>query len=440
MLAPTADAASRDCGDVPASPFSNGYRIYVMLVLGLIYVVSSVDRMMVSIVADPVKHEFGLSDTALGVLTGLFFAVSFSVCGIPIGILVDRLKRTRLLAGLVLVWSALTFTTGFAGSYAMLALARVGVGASEAGVAPTSMSLITDFFPPRQRGRAMSFFYVSTPIGVSLGLVMGGFLADRYGWRGAFLVAGLPGIALALLLLTTVKEPVRGYFERSRPRETAARVSAASVLDAYRRIPALWLLAVGGMFLIIGQSGTNAFATPFLMRVHGLSIRDAGYALGVAHFVPGVIGALGGGVLADRLARRSVSLGPLVIGLIQIVNFPVAACAYLVGDWHVAIALLALHNCLLATYYGSFFSTYLSLSPVALRGTLASILAVAMTLMGYGFGPVVAGAASDFFQRWGTVDPLRLSQATVAAMFLLSGLFLLAAGRAIGRMAPIADR
>jgi predicted MFS family arabinose efflux permease len=410
---------------------SRAYRFYVMLVLGLIYVVSSIDRMMISTVAELIKHDFHLTDTQLGVLVGLFFAISFSICGIPIGVLVDRVNRTRLLATLVLLWSGLTLLSGLARSYSMLALARIGVGASESGASPASMSLIGDFFPKHQRGRALSFFYVSTPIGVAIGLMLGGTLAAHYGWRGVFLIAGIPGMILAILLFTTVREPIRGAFERPDPGEQVARPGFGAVLTAYRDTPALWMLTLAGVLLVIAQAGGTAFVTPFLMRVHGVSIQQAGAALGLAQLGPGVAGVLIGGVIADIMARQTTGGGPIAMSIVMASNFPVAALAYLVPDWHLAVCLLGLHYFLLATYYGTFFSTYLGLSPVALRGTLSAILAVIMTLMGYGLGPVAAGAASDLYHHAGATQPLRWAQVTLAGLFVLSGLCFLAAGLSI---------
>src|SRR6185436_5629951 len=155
---------------------------------------------------EPIKREFGLSDGQLGLLTGLAFAISYSVAGIPLGLLADRVARKRLLSGLVAVWSGLTFLSGIATSTLTLALARIGVGASESGASPASMSLITDYFPKERRGLAMALFYMSTPIGTSLAFAIGGAVEANYGWRAAFFVAGGPGLLLSLIILLSVCE------------------------------------------------------------------------------------------------------------------------------------------------------------------------------------------------------------------------------------------
>jgi predicted MFS family arabinose efflux permease len=408
-------------------------RYYVVAVLALVYMVSSIDRMLISTVAEPIKLEFQLSDSALGVLTGLVFSVSYTIFGIPLGVLIDRVNRTRLLAGLISLWSGLTFLSGFASSYLMLAAARAGVGASEAGASPAAMSLITDYFPRAQRGRALSLFYVSTPIGVSIGLAMGTYMAGHFGWRSAFFIAGIPGLVLALLLILTVREPRRGAME---PAAQAApeRPGFAATIGTIWRLRPLALIIMAGMSVVVAQAGLNAFATPFLMRIHDVPIQQAGYALGLANFLPGIAGVLIGGLLADRMARRSATAGPATVGLLMLLAAPVGIVALLLDDWRIAVALLGLHYFLNATYYGTHFSTFMSLAPVRMRGTLAAVMAVLMTLMGYGMGPVLAGAASDLYAALGVAEPLRWALVTIVSIFFLAGAFFLATARAIARL------
>ncbi|WP_160172131.1 spinster family MFS transporter [Novosphingobium lindaniclasticum] len=402
-----------------------------LALLTLIYLCSSIDRMIISTIAEPLKRDFGLSDTQLGVLTGLFFSMSFAVCGIPLGMLADRVNRPRLLAALLVIWSALTFASSAAQSYFMLALARIGVGGSEAGASPTSMSIISDLFPPERRGVALSFFYMSTPIGTAIGLGLGGYLAAEFGWRTVFMVAGIPGLILAVLLLLFVKDPGRGNFESVGPVSaavTADKPSLMAALRVLRDIPAIPLVMLAGMSLVVGQAGSHAFITPFLMRVHGITIAEAGIAGGMAQLVPGVLGVLAGGFLADRMARRGGGAGLFMIGVVMLVTAPTSIAAFLMPDWHVAMALLAFSNFMLALYYGTHFSMLLSLTPAWVRGTITGIHTVALTLMGYGAGPVITGAASDFYDRAGIANPLRWAEVTVCTMFLLAALFYFAAG------------
>lgn len=418
-----------------ASRPSNAYNYYVVIVLTLVYLCSSLDRMIVSTVAEPLKHEFSLSDTQLGVLTGLFFAISFAVCGVPLGMLADRVHRPRLLSGLLAVWSCLTFMSSFAQSYAMLALARIGVGASESGAASTSMSIISDLFPPEKRGLALSFFYVSTPIGISIGLALGGYLAGHFGWRSVFMVAGIPGMLLALLLLFTVRNPPRGQYDSGAEKQKHAgeHVTIGAGFRVLWKMPALLMIMAAGVCLIVAQAGTHAFLTPFLMRVHHISIAEAGFATGTAQFIPGIAGVLLGGILADRMARRSSYAGLFALAGLMLVTGPSSMAAFLVSDWHHAMILLAVHNFLLALYYGTHFSSLLSLTPFRFRGTIGGIHAVALTLMGYGVGPVLAGAASDFFQIIGIDEPIRWAEVAVSVMFLLSAVFYLAAATLVRR-------
>lgn len=368
---------------------STPYRYYVVFLLALIYTVSSIDRTLVSIVAEPIKHEFSLSDSELGLLTGLMFAISYSICGIPLGFLADRYRRTRVLSAVVAIWSSLTFVSGFATSYVALALARVGVGASEAGASPASMSLITDYFPREKRGTALSFFYLSTPIGVAAGFAFGSLIAAHYGWRAAFFIAGFPGLLLSLLVLLTIREPERGRYETAKP--TLDRPSVGEVFRTLWQIRPLILLMLAGVSLVAAQAGLSSFLSPFLIRVHEIPIQQAGFALASAQIVGGAAGVIFGGILADRLAKRSVQAGPRAIGILVAASAPFAIAAMLVSDWRLSMLLLGIHFLLMFSYYGAHFATYMSLAPVRMRAALASVMAVAMTLVGYGVGPVIAG-------------------------------------------------
>jgi predicted MFS family arabinose efflux permease len=407
---------------------------YVLAVLAFVYMFSTVDRTMISVLAEPIKREFGLSDSQLGLLTGLAFAISYSIAGIPLGMLADRYRRTRLLALLVSVWSALTFVSGLATSAFTLGLARIGVGASESGASPASMSLITDYFAKERRGLALALFYMSTPIGVALSFSLGGMVAAAHGWRAAFLFAGGPGLLLALLILLTIREPQRGRYDSGKPAAVGER---PSLLDAAKTLvtlrPLLFLL-LGAVAVVVAQAGIGAFASPFLIRVHGLNVEQAGQAIGAIKGPTGIVGLLAGGLMADWLARRSPEAGPRLVGLLMLLAAPFAAAAMLLTNWTLVVLCIGSFNFLNYTYYGAVFATYMTLAPVQMRGTLAAMFAVSMTMIGYGLGPPLAGTASDVLAALHVADPIRWALVITGSFFAVGGVLFLAAARSIRRM------
>ncbi|WP_157889086.1 MFS transporter [Herminiimonas arsenitoxidans] len=185
---------------------------YALSILTMIYSCHFLDRTMISIIVEPVRAEFHLHDSQIGLLTGLAYGATFAIAGIPIGLLIDRVNRIKLLAILVTIWSGMTILSGIANSYIHLLLARMGVGASEAGGSPASLSLISDLFPPSKRSTAVGYFFLSNAIGATLSIIIGGFVTAQYGWRTAMLLAGIPGIILAAVLILTVRNPKRGCY------------------------------------------------------------------------------------------------------------------------------------------------------------------------------------------------------------------------------------
>ena len=420
---------------------SAAYAYYVLFVLALVYMFSSVDRTLISVLAEPIKREFALSDGQLGLLTGLAFAISYSIAGIPLGLLADRLQRTRLLSGLVAIWSGLTFLSGMASSAFTLALARVGVGASESGASPASMSLITDYFPKERRGLAMALFYMSTPIGVSLAFAIGGAVAASFGWRAAFLFAGVPGFLLALIILLSVREARRGRFDGSDASSDCSSYRFRDAAGTLFSIRPLILLLAGAVSVVVAQAGTHSFLSPLFIRFHGLSVREAGSAIAAVTGPAGIIGILLGGVMADWLAKRSTDAGPRVVGFLMLLAAPFAVAAMYVSSLTGAIALVACYTFLNYTYYGAIFATFMTIAPVRMRGALAGMFAVSMTLFGYGLGPPLAGLSSDLFLSLGVAEPLRYALMVTASFYGVAGLLFLFAAGAIRRMdaAPAPD-
>jgi predicted MFS family arabinose efflux permease len=296
------------------------------------------------------------------------------------------------------------------------------------------MSLITDYFPKEKRGFALSMFYMSTPISIGISFAIGSAIAAAYGWRTAFFLAGAPGLLLAALIVLTVRDPERGRYDPFDPNASRERYRFREAAATLVSIRPLLLLLLAAVCVVIAQAGIGAFASPFLIRVHDLSIEQAGYALGAIKSTSGVVGLLAGGLFADRMAKNSAESGPRLVGLLMLLCAPIAVAAMLVPDWTTAAFLFGAFNFLNYTYYGATFATYMTLAPVRMRGALAGMFAVALTMVGYGFGPPLAGTSSDLFAAAGVADPLRWGLVVTSSFFAVAGLIFLAAARSIGRM------
>lgn len=430
----TAATVSSPTSAPPADGFSTPYRYYMIFMLALMSMMCTIDRALVSVLAEPIKREFALSDTQLGLLTGLVFAISYSAAGIPVALMLDRYRRTRLVALLLAIWSSLTALSGLATSWITLVLARAGVGAAESGASPAAVSLIADYFPKEKRGSAMGIFYANTPIGTMIGFGLGGLLAAAFGWRSVFFIFGIPGIILALLIVLTVTEPRRGQYDGLDAAANADRYrlrDAAAALFQVR--PLLWLL-LGSVSIILAMAGLSAFMTPFMIRVHGLSVEEAGGIVALIKGPTGIIGIVLGGFFADWLTRRSSASAMRGCALLVSLATPLAVIGLFAESWMMSAIFFAGYNFFNYTYYGATFATYMTFAPVRMRGALSGILLIATNLVGYGVGPTLAGTLSDVFRDSGFEDPLRWSLAVVGLFFAVGALCFARAGNQIDRI------
>jgi predicted MFS family arabinose efflux permease len=405
-------------------------RWYALTLLVLVTACSAIDRNLVLILAEPVKHEFLLSDSQIGILTGAVYAVSFSVVGVPLGFLIDRTRRVRLLTVCVAIWSLMTAFSGLAASFLMLAAARAGVAAAESGAPPLAMSLLTDYFPIKERGTALGWYYTNTPIGLALGFALGAVITAYFDWRVAYFVVGAPGLILALLVFFTLDEPIRGAFDASR-QDLEARSTLPWTFKLLWERKALFFLIVGGVMVIIAWSGIVAFLAPYLIRVHHLSIGSAGSALAATLGATGLIGMPFGGVIADSLARRSEAQVILFTAGVLLLTAAAAAGAFYVSDLTACFVLVGAFSFLTSTFYGPTFRTYLNHSPVAVRGATGAFMIVTWNLVGYGVGPTLTGALTDVLKTAGIEQPLQAALAAMAGFYALAAVAFVAAATAL---------
>jgi predicted MFS family arabinose efflux permease len=418
----------------PQSTRLSPYRWYILAVLTLLFTLHHVDRNLVSVLAEPIKREYGLSDTQLGTLTGLVFAISYAIAGVPVGLLIDRTNRVRLGAAALAIWSVLTLFSGIARSYLALILARVGVAGAESAASPVGMSLVTDLFPKQQRATAMGFFYASTPIGLAIGYSLGGIVAAQYGWRSAFFFAGIPGVVLALLMILTVREPKRGAFEA--PAAPAGPKSSLwSVSKTILTSPVLFLLLLASMLGVTGQAGMSAFLAPFFIRIHGLPIGTVGILVGATLGAGGLLGMPIGGMIADRLGKTKPGRPSRFVALAALIAAPVAAAGFLVPSVPLAVGLIGTYSLLASTYYGSTYSSFMSNAPVSVRGAAGAFMIVILNLVGYGAGPQLSGLFSDTLKAHHVDQPLRWALVIMTGFYILAAAFFWLAGWALDRKA-----
>lgn len=388
------------------NPVSTGYRRYALWVLLIIYTLNFLDRQVVNILAEPIKRDLGLADWQLGMMTGLAFAIFYTVLGIPIARLAETRNRPFIIGASVAAWSAFTVLCGFTQNFWQLILARIGVGVGEAGCTPPAHSLITDYVPREKRASAIAFYSIGTPLGTLAGMAMGGLVADAYGWRVAFMVAGAPGVIFALIAAFTLVEP-RRQLAADLAARASSKIGFAAALAVLATKKTFWLVALAASIKAFVGYGQAPFIASFFFRVHGAEVaalaagfglKSAGFlglALGLIGGTAGVIGAWLGGVLADRLGARDLRAYVTVPAIASLVAIPFYVAAVSLGAPMPAIAVLTIPVLLGTLWYGPVYATAQSIVDPAMRATASAVLLLVINLIGLGLGPVAVGALSD---------------------------------------------
>ena len=360
------------------------------VVLFAVNVLNFYDRHVPGALTEPIRKEFHLTDTQIGLLGSAFIWI-YALVGLPLGRIADSGSRKKLLAAAIFVWSSLTASAAFAGSFGMLLFSRVGVGVGEAACAPTATSWLGDLFPPDKRSRVLALFMLGVPVGGALSFFFSGSLALAYGWRTAMALAAAPALILipALLLLP---EPVRGASEMHPP--TLSRGSMWSIL----RIPTLWWIIASGALLNFSMYAIATFLPAFLSRIHGLSLASSGIASGFVYLSGGLAGCVTAGYLGDSIIRRRRDGRLRIAAMTALAAAPLACYGVLQprGSLLIATICLTLAYALLTTYYGLVYSAIQDLVAPNQRGATMAIYFMAMYMCGASFGPLLTGRLSDF--------------------------------------------
>lgn len=363
---------------------------YVSLgMLIAVNVMSQLDRQIMSVLIEPIRMDLRLSDTEMGVIVGMAFAVFYTVAGLPLGRLADRANRRNVIVTVLTFWSLMTAACGLARGYWTLFAARVGVGIGEAGCAPAAQSILADSFPPGRVGRALASYQMAIPIGILVGLSGGGWLSDHFEWRQVFMMVGLPGVVVAGIAFFVIREPDRSLTEPVEPMGTVLRELLA--MPTIRQ----HILALSIQTLTL--AATASFNFPFMQRVHGLSGAEAGLIIGLITGIAGGFGTYLGGLLGDRLAVQDPRWRIGCLGVGAVASIPFTVTAYLTDSLPLSLAGLTVGVIGSYMYAGAGHAVAQSLVSQRRRATAAATALFAMNLFGYGGGPVVTGVISDAF-------------------------------------------
>jgi MFS family permease len=408
-------------------------RPYLALVLlTAIGVVGFVDRIIMNVLVEPIKHEFTLSDAQMGVVNGLAFAVLNVGLGLFIARIAERKRRLTLISIGTVLWSIATAACGLANNFAQLLAARIGVGVGEAVGLPSTYSVVSDYFPPQKRATMMSALNLAPPIGAFLGASGGALIAQLYGWRAALFVAAIPGLILAILLASFVAEPKRGSLDVQT--DTTSIPSLGSVIGRYLSWPTMRNMLAGSTIASMVGFGLNAFLAAYLIRRFGFSLVEAGLVAGLVASLPSTLSILGAGWLADRLALRGNKRGyALTPAITLLISAPLYAYAITREEPALLVALVGLCGLFQYTYLGPTQGIFQNMLSARMRATGTAFTSMIYTLIGGGIGPLVLGMVSDRYAASGTAPgpALGLAMATLSIFYLWAALHYWLASRTI---------
>ncbi len=400
-------------------------RAYVLFILVVVYTFNFIDRQIVGILAVPIKADLGLTDSQLGLMGGLAFALFYTGLGIPVAMLADRFSRTWIMTVALVIWSGMTAASGLATNFWQLFAARLGVGVGEAGGVAPAYSLISDFFPPSQRARAMSVYSFGIPIGSAIGIVFGGIIASMIDWRWAFFIVGIAGIAIAPIFRMTIKEPPRGQFDRQR--EAVKAPGLKLIVRTLMTKPSFWLLSLGASFSSMMGYGVFFWLPSFFVRSYGLTLLNASLFYGAVLLIGGLAGIWAGGWLGDRFGQDQRSQYARIPAIAFLCTVPFYIAAILSPTLTLAFFVLLVPTALGLAWLGPVISAIQHLVRPDMRATASAIFLFINNLIGIGLGTYAIGALSDTLTAQFGDESLRYSILAGTGFYIIAAaLFLLA--------------
>ena len=401
-------------------------RYLVLGLLTLIYALNFLDRTIFNVLIEPIKKEFSLSDTAMGLLAGFGFVLFYSLMGIPIARVADRLNRRNIVALALAFWSAMTLFCGLAQSVTTLALARIGVGIGESAGTPASQSIVADLFTKNERPRALGVYAIGTYLGVFLGYFIGGVVNQHYGWRMAVFAAGLPGLVLAAVLWLTVTEPRRGAMA-----ETFAPEPLGPTLAFLASQRTFVIILIGFCLTSYTNYATSAWIPPFLARVHHLGSAEIGSYAGTFKGLFGMAGTLVGGLVVAQISQRDDRWKLWAPTVTSGLAGPVFAVCMLTPSFPIMVAALALTSFLVGFHLGPIFAIAQTVARPSMRALATSIILLISTCFGQGIGPLAVGIINDALTDTYGADAVRYSLLSAALTTTLGALLFAVAARSI---------
>ena len=396
----------------------------------------AIDRGLMGVLQEAIKRDLLLSDSQLAMISGLSFGIFFALASLPIGWLVDHFNRRNILAISVLIFSGITALGAGASSFGQLFLMRSVVGVGEAGGIPAATSLLADLYPPSRRASVFSIFYIGTPLGLVIAFFVGGWFATHFGWRGVLLLAGLPGMMLAVALRFLIKEPVRTIAPGTADQALSLSATLAFILGKR----SLRHLLISPVVTSAGSAGLIGFAASFFVRIHGLDLAQAGLVLGTFYGIVGMIGSFGGGWLVDRLVVRDPRWPTWWCALAYVIAAPAAALMLLSPSLIGAIAGLSIVALVTNATYGTASAVLQSLVTARMRGSIMGVFALMSYFFGSALGPMIVGGMSDFLNPYFAVAALRWAMLSAIVLYLWGALhFALASRHIFAELIPEPD-
>ncbi|MDO8837405.1 MAG: MFS transporter [Parvibaculum sp.] len=397
----------------PSQGFTPAYRNYALFVLMVAYTANYVDRQILAILLQPIKLELGLTDTQLGFLSGITFAIFYATLGVPIAMWADRSNRRNIVALALTIFSSMTVVCGFVTNFAQLALARIGVGIGEAGSSPPSHSMISDMFPPEKRASAMGIYSLGINIGILIGFLVGGWVSQWYGWRAAFFIVGAPGLLIALLVRFTLKEPQRGHADGT---TAQAAGNAPKVGEVFRL---LWSqrsfrhISIGcALAAFAGYAGVT-WIPAFLMRSYQMQPGEIGTWLALIIGFVGGAGTYATAWAADRFGKRDIRWNVWVVAIVMMACFPFSVAMYLSPDKYWALFFFLVPAFAGAAYIGPSLAMTQGLVVLRMRAVASAVLFLILNLIGMGLGPQAVGIVSDLYAPAFGDESLRYALLTI---------------------------
>lgn len=396
----------------PAAGASEAYKRVVVGFLLAAYTLNFIDRSIVATIGQAIKVDLKLTDTQLGLLGGLAFAILYTVLGVPIARLAERWNRVSIISVAIVIWSGFTAACGLAGNFVMLLAMRVGVGVGEAGCSPPSHSLISDYFEPKRRASALAVYSFGIPLGAMIGAIAGGWLAKNFGWRIAFMAVGVPGLILALLIKLYVREPARGASDTGAPPAAAPKLSLANevkeIWAVTRTLFGSWPvvnMVLGVTIVSIAGYGIGQFAPPYFNRAFGLDYATVGLIFGLIGGFSAGLGTLAGGFVSDWASRRHARWYGLTPAIGLAIATPIYILAYRELDWRIAAAILLVPGIFHYTYLGPTFGVVQNVVETRRRATATAVMFLFLNIIALGGGPIFTGWIIDRFAQFDFSHP-----------------------------------